>query len=94
MANEKYILVSSFLKGLSGGSSAWQSFRISPLKLAGGDAVDVYRVVDVAQLPSVQKPDRRRRTKGKPLVRRIQNRMAEIASYESPARPTTKGLNH
>jgi len=88
MANEKYILVSSFLKGLSGGSSAWQSFRISPLKLAGGDAVDVYRVVDVAQLPSVQKPDRRRRTMVSPWFGEFKiGWLKKLPMKVPPARP-------
>jgi len=46
--NEKYISNSFFSEELSGGSSAWQSFRIS-LSEADGDAVDITHPSDVTQ---------------------------------------------
>jgi len=46
--NEKYISTSLFLKRMSGGSSAWQSFRISLIQ-ADGDAVDFAPKGEAAQ---------------------------------------------
>lgn len=53
-------------------------------------AVGVYRSVDAAQLPSVQKPDRRRRTEASLRLGEFKIGRLKKASYESPARPTTK----